>query len=156
MTAGRRLLMDPARPAVALIARQLDDPADALPLVVSTLHSHRELILNYFRAKKQFSSGVVEGRNNKVKVTTRRSGGVEKPLGRDLDSARPLSSVAQSVLPESPIFRINHSLGPKPRALCATAQTGGRPFTNNVTGIINKHVSKKSPSICDVRLIQPY
>ncbi len=29
----RQLLMDPARPAVALIARQLDDPANALPLV---------------------------------------------------------------------------------------------------------------------------
>jgi putative ABC transport system permease protein len=29
----RQLLMDPARPAVALIARQLDDPASALPLV---------------------------------------------------------------------------------------------------------------------------
>ena len=44
-----------------------------MPLVVSTLHSHRELILNYFRAKKQFSSGVVEGLNNKVKVTLRKS-----------------------------------------------------------------------------------
>ena len=29
----RQLLMDPLRPAVALIARQLDDPANALPLV---------------------------------------------------------------------------------------------------------------------------
>ena len=29
----RQLVMDPARPAVALVARQLDDPADALPLV---------------------------------------------------------------------------------------------------------------------------
>ncbi len=29
----RQLLMDPARPAVALIARQLDDPVNALPLV---------------------------------------------------------------------------------------------------------------------------
>jgi len=33
---------------------------------------HRELILNYFRAKKQFSSGVIEGLNNKVKVTMRK------------------------------------------------------------------------------------
>lgn len=40
-----------------------------------TLRNHRELILNYFRAKKQFSSGVVEGLNNKVKVTMRKSYG---------------------------------------------------------------------------------
>ena len=33
------------------------------------------MILNYFRAKKKFSSGVVEGLNNKVKVTTRKSYG---------------------------------------------------------------------------------
>lgn len=36
---------------------------------------HRELILNYFRAKKEHSSGVVEGLNNKAKVVTRRSYG---------------------------------------------------------------------------------
>jgi hypothetical protein len=39
------------------------------------LRNHRELILNYFRAKKQFSSGVGEGLNNKVKVTMRKSYG---------------------------------------------------------------------------------
>jgi Transposase len=33
-----------------------------------TLLGHRELILNYFRAKKQFSSGVIEGLNNKAKL----------------------------------------------------------------------------------------
>src|SRR5665811_1745558 len=43
--------------------------------VAKTLLGHRELILNYFRAKKQFSSGVVEGLNNKAKVTMRRSYG---------------------------------------------------------------------------------
>jgi hypothetical protein len=36
---------------------------------------HRELILNYFRAKKIFSSGVVEGLNNKAKVTMRKAYG---------------------------------------------------------------------------------
>ncbi len=39
------------------------------------IHTHRELILNYFKAKKAFSSGVVEGLHNKAKVTTRRSYG---------------------------------------------------------------------------------
>jgi transposase len=43
--------------------------------VAKTLRKHRELILNYFRAKKQLSSGVVEGLNNKAKVTMRKSYG---------------------------------------------------------------------------------
>lgn len=43
--------------------------------VANTLRAHRQLILNYFRAKKQFSSGVVEGLNNKAKVTMRKSYG---------------------------------------------------------------------------------
>jgi transposase len=40
-----------------------------------TLRKHRELLLNYFRARKQFSSGVIEGLNNKAKVTMRKSYG---------------------------------------------------------------------------------
>ena len=35
----------------------------------------RALILNYFRARKQLSSGVVEGLNNKAKLTMRKSHG---------------------------------------------------------------------------------
>jgi transposase len=34
-----------------------------------------DLILNYFRAKKQLSSGIVEGLNNKAKLTMRKSYG---------------------------------------------------------------------------------
>jgi len=40
-----------------------------------TIRAHRELLLNYFRARKQFSSGVVEGLNNKAKVTMRKAYG---------------------------------------------------------------------------------
>jgi transposase len=43
--------------------------------IAKMLRTHRELILNYFKAKKQFSSGVVEGLNNKAKVTMRKSYG---------------------------------------------------------------------------------
>ena len=43
--------------------------------VARMLRSHRELLLNYFKAKKEFSSGVIEGLNNKAKVTMRRSYG---------------------------------------------------------------------------------
>ena len=45
---------------------------EPLKKVVKMLRAHRPLILNYFKAKKQFSSGVVEGLNNKVKVTMRK------------------------------------------------------------------------------------
>jgi transposase len=41
--------------------------------IARSLRQHRELILNYFRAQKLISSGVVEGLNNKAKITMRRS-----------------------------------------------------------------------------------
>jgi transposase len=43
--------------------------------VAGILRSHRDLLLNWFRAKKTFSSGVMEGLNNKLKLTTRKSYG---------------------------------------------------------------------------------
>jgi len=43
--------------------------------IARALRLHRELILNYFRAQKLLSSGVVEGLNNKAKVTMRKSYG---------------------------------------------------------------------------------
>ena len=43
--------------------------------VARTIRAHRDLILNYFRARKEFSSGVIEGLNNKAKVTMRKSYG---------------------------------------------------------------------------------
>lgn len=41
--------------------------------VARMLRSHRELLLNWFRAKRTISSGVIEGLNNKLKLTTRKS-----------------------------------------------------------------------------------
>jgi transposase len=41
--------------------------------IARPLGQHRELILNYFRAQKLISSGVVEGLSNKAKVTMRKS-----------------------------------------------------------------------------------
>jgi hypothetical protein len=43
--------------------------------IARSLRNRRELILNYFRAQKMLSSGVVEGLNNKAKVTMRKSYG---------------------------------------------------------------------------------
>ena len=43
--------------------------------VARMLRAHEELILNWFRAKGEISSGAVEGLNNKIRVVTRRSYG---------------------------------------------------------------------------------
>lgn len=43
--------------------------------VAKMLRSHRELLLNWFQAKGRISLGAVEGLNNKIKVTTKRSYG---------------------------------------------------------------------------------
>jgi transposase len=43
--------------------------------VAKMLRSHEELILNWFRARGTISAGVVEGLNNKVKLTTRKAYG---------------------------------------------------------------------------------
>jgi transposase len=40
--------------------------------IARSMREHRDLILNYFRAQKLLSSGVVEGLNNKAKVTMRK------------------------------------------------------------------------------------
>jgi len=43
--------------------------------VARLLRSHRELLLNWFRARGTISSGVMEGFNNRLKLTTRKSYG---------------------------------------------------------------------------------
>ncbi len=42
---------------------------------VGTLREHRELLLNWFKAKKEISSGVVEGLNTNVKLALRKARG---------------------------------------------------------------------------------
>jgi transposase len=43
--------------------------------VAKMLRRHKPLLMNWFKAKGQFSSGIVEGFNNKVKLTVRKSYG---------------------------------------------------------------------------------
>lgn len=49
-----------------------------------TIREHKELILNYFRAKKEYSSGIVEGFNNKAKLTVRKSYGFRSDKLREI------------------------------------------------------------------------
>ena len=92
-----RIQGDPKHPVTrgflcAKVAKYLDrvySPGRVLyPMkrVARTLRDHRELLLNWFRAKGEISSGAVEGLNNKIRVVTRRSYGfrtyeaMENPL----------------------------------------------------------------------------
>ena len=43
--------------------------------VAQMLRSHQGLLMNWFKAKGEISSGAVEGLNNKIRVVTRRSYG---------------------------------------------------------------------------------
>jgi transposase len=43
--------------------------------IARSLRDHKALILNWFRARGEVSTGVVEGMNNKVGVITRRAYG---------------------------------------------------------------------------------
>jgi transposase len=63
--------------------RAIASRIEPMQRMARTLQRHRDLLLNYFRAHKEFSSGVVEGLNNKVRVITRRSFGF-----RELDTAK--------------------------------------------------------------------
>lgn len=55
--------------------RTMRSKIDPMKQMARTLRNKRELLLNWFRADGQLSSGVVEGLNNKVKLVTRKSYG---------------------------------------------------------------------------------
>jgi transposase len=62
----------------ALAGEFLDEwcrQTEPMKKIARSVRQHRELILNYFRAQKLISSGVVEGLDNKAKVTMRKSYG---------------------------------------------------------------------------------
>ena len=48
---------------------------EPLKKFVGTIRGHEELIMNWFRAKKMYSSGAVEGMNRKVNLVTRKAYG---------------------------------------------------------------------------------
>ena len=55
--------------------RALRSRIEPMMKVARMLRAHQELLLNWFRAKGEISSGAVEGLNNKIRVVTRRSYG---------------------------------------------------------------------------------
>ena len=55
--------------------RTLRSKIEPMKQVARMLRNHRPLLMNWFKAKGQFSSGPVEGFNNKAKLTTRKAYG---------------------------------------------------------------------------------
>jgi transposase len=55
--------------------RVMRSQLEPMKKVAMTIRNHRPLIMNWFRAKGQLSSGAVEGLNNKAKLVTRKSYG---------------------------------------------------------------------------------
>ena len=55
--------------------RTMRSKIEPMKKVARSLRKHESLILNWFRAKGMISAGIVEGLNNKVKLTTRKSYG---------------------------------------------------------------------------------
>jgi len=55
--------------------RAMQSKIDPMKRVAKMLRKHRDLLLNWFRARKEYSSGVVEGLNAKAKLTMRKSYG---------------------------------------------------------------------------------
>jgi len=70
--------------------------------VVKMLRVHRALLLNWFRAEGQLSSGVVEGFNTKAKLTSRKAFGFRTFRGAEIDLYHVLGS-----LPETQFTRAN-------------------------------------------------
>ena len=57
------------------IGHVLRSRLEPLKSVARSLRTHRELILNWFRPKKRFSNGIVEGLNANVKLAFRKAYG---------------------------------------------------------------------------------
>jgi len=77
------------------IARAMRSRLEPIKKFARSLREHRELILNWFRAKKQFNCGIVEGLNYKVKLTIRTAYGFS-----NLDYAETALYHALGKLPE--------------------------------------------------------
>lgn len=63
--------------------------------VARMLRGHRALLLNWFRAKGQLSSGVVEGFNTKAKLTTRKAFGFRTFHGAEIALYHALGSLPE-------------------------------------------------------------
>ncbi len=64
--------------------RAMRSRLEPMKKIARMLRAHEELLLNWFRARGEISSGAVEGLNNKIRVVTRRSYGFRTFRGMEL------------------------------------------------------------------------
>jgi transposase len=77
------------------LKRALRSRLEPIKTVARSIRTHQKLILNWFAAKKEFSAGIVEGLNYRVKLTIRKAYGF-----RTLDAAEIALYHALGRLPE--------------------------------------------------------
>lgn len=66
------------------ITRTMRTRLEPMKREAKTLRNHRQLLLNWFHAKGQISAGIVEGFNNKAKLTMRKSYGFRTDDGIEI------------------------------------------------------------------------
>lgn len=82
---------------------------DPLKKFVCTVRNHGELLLNYFRARKAYSSGIVDGLNNKAKVTMRKAYGFRTFKMTEEKLLYLLSQNSPAVFTDEPMFLMSSS-----------------------------------------------
>ena len=80
------------------VARSRIEPLKKAAL---SLKRHRHLLQNYFIAKKLYSSGVVEGLNNKLKLTLKRAYGFRTDLARKVSLYHALGKLPEPEITHS-------------------------------------------------------
>lgn len=78
--------------------RAMRSRLEPMKRIARMLRSHEKLLLNWFRARGEISSGAVEGLNNKIRVVTRRAYGYRTFRGMELALYHNLGR-----LPEPPV-----------------------------------------------------
>jgi transposase len=68
---------------------------ESMKKIAGSLRDHRELILNWFRARGTVSAGAVEGLNNKAKVTTRKAYGFRTCQAIEVALFHPLGALPE-------------------------------------------------------------
>lgn len=79
--------------------RAMRSKLEPLKKVVRSLREHEELLLNWFRARGEISAGIVEGLNNKAKLTMRKSYGFRTPEAIEIALYHNLGKLPQQKLP---------------------------------------------------------
>ena len=74
---------------------------DPLKKTATTLKQYKQLLLNYFKAQKEFSNSIVEGLNNKLKSVIKKSYGFRTDLARKVALYHALAKLPEPKLAHS-------------------------------------------------------